>query len=67
VRPNLSDTPTHDNLVSDLLGPATMPPAAGTVSRKETAASMLDIVSRHNRLEEIMRTLTAKVGDVDEV
>jgi hypothetical protein len=44
-----------------------MPPAAGTVSRKETAASMLDIVSRHNRLEEIMRTLTAKVGDVDEV
>jgi hypothetical protein len=44
-----------------------MPPAAGTVLRKETVASMLDIVSRHNRLEEIMRTLTAKVGDVDEV
>jgi hypothetical protein len=43
-----------------------MPPAAGTRSGKETAPSMGDVINRLDRLEEIIRTLTAKVGDVDQ-
>jgi hypothetical protein len=40
--------------------------AAGTGSGKETAAAMFDIVSRLDRLEEVIRALTGKVGDVDQ-
>jgi hypothetical protein len=43
-----------------------MPPAVGTGSGKETAVSLSDLAVRHDRLEEIMRALTAKVGDVDQ-
>jgi hypothetical protein len=42
-----------------------MSPAAGTGFGKETTASMVDVMSRLNRLEEIICVLTAKVGDVD--
>jgi hypothetical protein len=48
-----------------LLRRATMSPAAGTGLGKETTASMVDVMSRLNRLEEIICVLTAKVGDVD--
>jgi hypothetical protein len=43
-----------------------MPLAAGLGSGKETAASLSDLAVRLDRLEEIMRALTAKVGDVDQ-
>jgi hypothetical protein len=43
-----------------------MPPAVGTGSGKEIVpSSMGDVISRLDRLEEIIRALTAKVGDVD--
>jgi hypothetical protein len=43
-----------------------MPPAAGTGSGKETTPSMGDIINKLDRLEEIIRVLTAKVGNVDQ-
>jgi hypothetical protein len=42
------------------------PPATGTGSGMETAASITNIMSRLGRLEEMMCALTAKVGDVDQ-
>jgi hypothetical protein len=42
------------------------PPATGTSSRMETAASITNIMSWLNRLEEMMHALTTKVGDVDQ-
>jgi hypothetical protein len=66
VRPYWCVSPTRDNLVSAVLGYSTMPLAAGLGSGKETAASLSDLAVRLDRLEEIMRALTAKVGDVDQ-
>jgi prefoldin subunit 5 len=43
-----------------------MPPTDGTGSRKETGASMSDVMTQLDRLEELIRALTAKVGDVDQ-
>jgi hypothetical protein len=65
VRNYLRNSPSCDNLVSVSPSLSTMPPA-DTRSGKETAPSMGDVISRLDRLEEIMCTLTAKVGDVDQ-
>jgi hypothetical protein len=43
-----------------------MPPAASKGPVEETAASMSDMVTWVNRLEEVIRALTAKVGDIDQ-
>jgi hypothetical protein len=43
-----------------------MPPAAGTGSGKDTVPAIGDIISKLNRLEEIMCALMAKVGDVNQ-
>jgi hypothetical protein len=53
-------------MVSNLLGSAAMPPTVGMGSGKETAASMSDVVSRLDRMEEVILALTAKVGDIDQ-
>jgi hypothetical protein len=58
-------SPTRDNLVSAVLGHSTMPPDAGLGSWKELALSLSDLAVRLDRLEEILRALIAKVGDVD--
>jgi hypothetical protein len=43
-----------------------MPPAACTGLGKETVASMSDVVTRLDRVEEVIHVLIAKVGDIDQ-
>jgi hypothetical protein len=66
VHPYLLRALARDNLVPDSPSLPITPLAANTGSGKETTPSMIDLVACLDRLEELMHTLTTKVGDIDQ-